>query len=211
MLNRSSIFLGLMLTGTLATAALVSREESAGNEVVAADNHSASTNAGTPERKQSQQLLQLGRLVRSKTAQPDKDPFAGKTWYVPPPPPPPPPAPPAPIVQEVIRPSAPPLPFSYMGRMVEDDGHVVVYLAQGSRALSVSIGDTIDNIYHIDSLSSGQLVLTYLPLGIRQTLNIPAGTLTSSLGAMASEGTGAEETPQSLQERVQVQGVEVRP
>lgn len=92
--------------------------------------------------------------------------FQSKSWYVPPPPPPPPkPVPPPP-------PTAPPLPYTFLGSYQEADGHLVIFLARGERMYSVSPGDILENTYHVDGIAAGQLGLTYLPLNIKQTMNI---------------------------------------
>ncbi|HYL72433.1 MAG TPA: hypothetical protein VEY89_14125, partial [Candidatus Dormibacteraeota bacterium] len=68
--------------------------------------------------------------------------FASHSWYVAPPPPPPPPvgeAPPPP------KPTAPPLPFTYMGSYAPNGAKPVFFLTQGDRVYDVHIGDTLDN------------------------------------------------------------------
>lgn len=160
----STTFLGLMLTGSLAAAALVSEQDTQTGEVVAPA-------IGKPSRREAAQpalpVLQLDKLARADADEPEQDPFAGKSWYVPPPPPPQPE-----IIQEAPKPTAPPLPFRYMGRMQEEDGKTLVYLTQGARAYSVSQGDTIDGTYRVEGISPTQVTLVYLPLNIRQKLNI---------------------------------------
>jgi hypothetical protein len=92
--------------------------------------------------------------------------FTSKSWYVPPPPPPPAkPAPPPP-------PSAPPLPFTYLGKLQEAPGQMVVFLVKGDRVYSVSQGDVIDGMYHVDGITGNSMALTYLPLKIKQSLGI---------------------------------------
>lgn len=100
------------------------------------------------------------------------DLFQSQSWYVPPPPPPkpkpqPPPPPPPPPV-----PQAPPMPYSAMGGYHEPGGKLVVYLTRGDKLYTVSVGDTLDGIYKIESIKSGQLAMLYLPLNIRQNLHI---------------------------------------
>lgn len=94
------------------------------------------------------------------------DVFEVKKWYIPPPPPkpvaPPPPPPPPP-------PQAPPLTFTYIGKL--DGGEqTVVYLARQNRNFAIKVGDVIENTYSVDSISSNAVVFTYLPLKIKQTL-----------------------------------------
>lgn len=93
--------------------------------------------------------------------------FDPASWYVPPPPPPPQPrrepAPPPP-------PTAPPMPFSYLGRY-EEDGAMIILLLKGERMYTVSEGEVIERTYRVERLSGGRLELTYLPLNIKQTLS----------------------------------------
>jgi len=88
--------------------------------------------------------------------------FGSKSWYVPPPPPKalPPPAP-----------TAPPLPFSYMGKMLED-GRTTVFLTRQNRNFVVTAGDTIESTYRVDDISAHFMTFVYLPLNIKQTLQI---------------------------------------
>lgn len=70
-------------------------------------------------------------------------------------------------------PSAPPLPFKYLGRMV-DGGKVVVFLERNQDSLSAAAGDTLDNIYQVESIGESAVHFVYLPLGAKQALGIPA-------------------------------------
>jgi len=94
--------------------------------------------------------------------------FAAHSWYVAPPPAP------APAVSEVPSapqaPVAPPMPFTYMGSYAPDGAQPVFFLTRGDRVYDVRVGDTLDEIYHVDALNNGQLVLTYKPLNIQQTI-----------------------------------------
>lgn len=111
-------------------------------------------------------MIRLDQLERPALEAEARDVFAAKSWYVPPPPPPPvKPAPPPP-------PSAPPLPFTYLGKIQESPQHLVVFLVQNDRVYAVAKGDVIDNIYRVEGVTAGLLVLTYLPLNIRQTIAV---------------------------------------
>ncbi|MFC5473634.1 hypothetical protein [Paraherbaspirillum soli] len=92
--------------------------------------------------------------------------FAATDWTPPPPPPPPPvkAAPPPP-------PQAPPLPFSFVG-LLEDRSKPTAFLANGEALLIVAAGDTIDNTYHVDTVSPTEIALTYLPLNQKQIIRI---------------------------------------
>lgn len=89
--------------------------------------------------------------------------FARQDWT--PPPPPPAPAPPPP------PPSAPPLPFTFIGKSLQD-GVWEIYLARGERTHLVRENTVIDGMYRVDAIKPPVLTLTYLPLNQVQQLNI---------------------------------------
>ena len=102
--------------------------------------------------------------------------FAVHSWYTPPPPPPP---APAPVISEqqaaaLRTPTAPPIPFAYMGTYTPDGAAPVFFLTQGDRVYNVRIGEVLDNKYSVDAFSNGQLVMTYMPLKIQQQLSVGA-------------------------------------
>lgn len=67
------------------------------------------------------------------------------------------------------RPTAPPLPFAYLGRMLED-GKLAVFLARGAESYSVKAGDTIGGEYRVDAVTDKEVTFTYLPLKTKQRL-----------------------------------------
>ena len=91
-------------------------------------------------------------------------PFAHQDWTPPPPPPAAPPPPPPP--------TAPPLPFTFLGKSV-GGGAWEIYLARGDRTYVVrDKGAVIDGTYRVDAIAPPVLTLTYLPLNQVQQLNI---------------------------------------
>jgi hypothetical protein len=95
--------------------------------------------------------------------------FGSQNWNPPPPPPvkasamqapPPPPAP-----------TAPPLPFTLIGKSA-GSGVYEVYLARGDQVFLVREKTTIDGTYRVDKIVPPMLTLTYLPLNQVQQLNI---------------------------------------
>jgi hypothetical protein len=112
--------------------------------------------------------LDLSQLRRVASVEEPGNAFRSKSWYVPPPPPPP--APP-PKALPPPPPKAPPLPFTYLGKF-QDAAAPVLFLVRGDRVLSVRTGDVIEGTYRVDGISGAVLGLTYLPLNIKQTLNI---------------------------------------
>lgn len=74
--------------------------------------------------------------------------------------------------EEVVRrPAAPPLQFEYLGRVVSE-GKIRVFLAQADQNYVAGAGERISAEYRIDRIREDAIELTYLPLGIRQTLSI---------------------------------------
>jgi hypothetical protein len=92
--------------------------------------------------------------------------FGSQTWVPPAPPqaamqaPPPPPPP-----------TAPPLPFTFIGKSV-GGGVWEVYLARGDRTYVARANEVLDGSYRVDAIAPPVLTLTYLPLNQVQQLNI---------------------------------------
>ncbi|HYL01781.1 MAG TPA: hypothetical protein VEU54_00030 [Steroidobacteraceae bacterium] len=95
--------------------------------------------------------------------------FAAHSWYVaPPPPPPPPPAPAASLAPPI--PTAPPLPFQYIGSYTPEGQRPVLLLSKGDRVFDVHVGDTLEDTYTVDGFDKSKILLTYKPLNIQQQL-----------------------------------------
>lgn len=62
----------------------------------------------------------------------------------------------------------PPLPFAYLGKLIED-GKLAVFLSRGGESLSVAQGDTIGE-YRVDAVTESEITFTYLPLKAKQKL-----------------------------------------
>lgn len=109
----------------------------------------------------------LTALAHRTTEAPDNgNLFAAHSWYIAPPPPPPRPTP-APVA-----PTAPPLPYTFIGKYGRGADGTVYFLTRGDRVYDVKQGDVLDGIYRLDAVSDGQLTFTYMPLDERQTLSI---------------------------------------
>ena len=72
------------------------------------------------------------------------------------------------VPPRAAKPSAPPLPFRYLGKMIED-GSLHVFLARGDESLSVKAGTRIGE-YRVDKITDREVVFTYLPLKTQQKL-----------------------------------------
>ena len=103
---------------------------------------------------------------RAPLADPVTDLFASKSWM----------PPPTVVAMAPIKPpppSAPPLPFRYVGQMTDATGQLLVYLAQGDDVLLVKVGEQLAGSYRLYSIDDTKLVLTYIPLNQQQMLVIP--------------------------------------
>lgn len=109
----------------------------------------------------SDEGIDLSRLQRGEASVPQVDPFASMKGM----------EKAAPAAQAPARPSAPPLPFQYFGRLTEK-GKTEVFLLRGEELLSIAPGQKIGD-YRVDSVSEARIAFTYLPLKTKQTLDLP--------------------------------------
>lgn len=75
----------------------------------------------------------------------------------------------APVV--VAAPTAPALPFQFVGRLGDRDD-LQVFLQSGEKLYVVRQGDVIEDTYRLDRVSANELDLVYLPLHQSQTLSV---------------------------------------
>lgn len=93
------------------------------------------------------------------------DLFPHQSWQPPRPPPrkvaslpPPPPTPPR-------------LPFTFLGKWTEQ-GKATLFLSEGDHVFEVHPGDVIAGSWRLDQQTAEQLVFTYLPMDMTQTMRI---------------------------------------
>ncbi|EJM50832.1 hypothetical protein [Pseudomonas sp. GM48] len=76
------------------------------------------------------------------------------------------------VVTPVVQvPTAPPLPFQFVGRL-DDRSDLQVFLQNGEKIYVVRKGDVIDETWRIERISNKELSLVYLPLHLSQTLSV---------------------------------------
>ena len=153
------------LAASLSIALWVHGQEGDNESVSAPVERDNSHPAAAQEVSDKEERLALERLNQRTSSGTDIDPFRAKTWFVVPPPPPPAPPP---------KPTAPPLPFKYMGSFEEpSSGKLIVYLSKGGDSFPVSPGDKFDDKqYLFDGIEKGRIAITYLPLSIKQNLTL---------------------------------------
>lgn len=84
------------------------------------------------------------------------DSFAPRNWQ----------PPPAPV--KVEAPKAPPLPFRYLGKLLEEGG-IIVFLGQGARTHLLRKGDVLAD-YRVEEITPAEMSFVYLPLEEKQRL-----------------------------------------
>lgn len=126
----------------------------------------ANVNGTAPDREVLHGPAEGSRLVPDSTG----DAFSNLSWV--------PTLPPAPVMAPpralpAPAPTAPPLPFTFVGLLEKGADRPTAFVAKGDVLLVVAAGETIDNNnYRVDTLNAQKIVVTYLPMGIQQTLNI---------------------------------------
>ncbi|HSO06743.1 MAG TPA: secretion system X translation initiation factor [Pelomicrobium sp.] len=162
------VFLGAALALTLlATATQSSRKDGPSADVV--EPVARPERGAAAPRAAEQPVLDLEALNRRAAPPPGADLFGSRSWYTPPPPPPPVVAAPPPLPP---KPTAPPLPFRYVGRLAETGEEGTYFLSRGDDLVTVRAGDVIDDTYRVDAISGGAIEFTYIPLQQKQTLAI---------------------------------------
>ena len=104
--------------------------------------------------------INLEKLRRNEATLPLNDPFAARNFA--------PRQEPRPVQE--AKPTAPPLPFKYFGKLTEG-GKTETFVMQGDDLISIAAGQKIGE-YRVDQISEASIAFTYLPLKTKQTLNL---------------------------------------
>lgn len=170
--RQRGLVLAVLLMGTLSAAAWVREGDKSGDsEIVEAPARKAATpKPAASERSQpAADRVHLEKLHARAQAGKADDAFAIRSWRKPPPK-----VPAANVAVAPTPPSAPPLPFAYLGRLETGDARQV-FVTQGERNLILHEGDTLDSTYRVEKFSESGVTFLHMPTGIRQDLPIPRG------------------------------------
>jgi hypothetical protein len=162
--NRRTQALIVALAGTLAAVAWVSGNDDEVSAPATRDRTGAVRTQGEAKAGPGTPELRLAALETRGLDDMKTDLFASKSWYVPPPPPPPQPPP---------KPTAPPLPFAYLGRMI-DGGSTVVFVSSQDHNRILRVGDVVDRVWRVDAIEGSRMQFTYLPLNENKYLILGA-------------------------------------
>ena len=108
-------------------------------------------------------------VAEGPPASPAIDIFAVRDW-LPPPPPAPVSAPSQPA--QAAPPEPPPLPFRFLGRIIEPGQPQMFLLVEGEQLHAVRMGESVGAAYRVESVEGAQLVFSYLPMKVRQKLTM---------------------------------------
>jgi len=106
--------------------------------------------------------IDLARLQRSEATVPQNDPFARNFGQ----------PKPAQVSKAAVveKPVAPPLPFQYFGRLTEN-GKTEVFVMRGEELIAVAAGQQIGD-YKVEQVADTSISFTYLPMKMKQTLDL---------------------------------------
>jgi hypothetical protein len=106
--------------------------------------------------------IDLAKLKRAQANAPQNDPFAPRSFE--------------PAVRHAVAgapaaPSAPALPFTYFGKLIEN-GKTEVFVMRGDELISIAAGQKIDGEYRVDAITESSIVFTYLPLKTKLSIEL---------------------------------------
>ncbi|MET0267781.1 MAG: hypothetical protein ABW202_19475 [Duganella sp.] len=170
---------GLLVFGDNAPVSDIAEPVQRAERQAAADTPAARSGRREDDKSAAGQAIIMRLIPRAELVGEAGDPafgageglFQGQNWN------PPPPAPTA--AQQAAAnaapppPVAPPVPYNYFGKAVQD-GAWEVYLARGDKTYVVRSQSVIDGAYRVERIVPPLLTLTYLPLNQVQQINIGA-------------------------------------
>ena len=56
----------------------------------------------------------------------------------------------------------PALPYTYAGKLIEDD-KLIVFLVRGNRNHAVTVGDTVDRVWKLNAVEPNRLLFSHIP------------------------------------------------
>jgi hypothetical protein len=183
--NKQSVWLWVALTITVALTAWTAfqpSEENASDDLVVPTINQRNANAIT--RAETPQPVSTERITANQTTwqishrepltEKPKDLFPVHSWVVMAPTIKTKPAPPPPPV-------APPTPFTYLGKMEDGPKGTLIFLMANNKVYSVAKGDQVDAFWRLEGEDANQLMFTFLPLNLPQTLSKTQPLMTPDL------------------------------
>jgi len=93
----------------------------------------------------------------------------------------------APVVAP--KPSVPPFPYKYAGRVAVGNEAARIYLQKGSELVEIKKGSMLDDAWRVDAVSEDRIEVSFVPLA--QQLTMSLASLTGEPGAQGALSTAA--------------------
>jgi hypothetical protein len=158
-MDKKRIRIGIALTGVAVVAGAAALLYTQGQPAPVANGSRAAPSAQAAAEERFAALPSRQAIGKARG-----EPFGARSW-----------APSAPkrpqVVEAPPKPMAPPLPYRIAGQ-VSHDGVMQVVLARDDRVFTVREGETLDNVYRIESITPDTVTFVYLPLDERQQLAV---------------------------------------
>jgi hypothetical protein len=172
-LSRPAVIrLALLLAASGVTASLVGGREPVETPTVEAVSGGNRPAASADAKGAAVAAIDLDAMSRPVAAD-----VKDNLFYIPPPPVPPPvrqaPAPTRHVEAPPPKPTAPPLPFKFIGRLI-DKGTTFVFVSHNGQSLNLKLGDTAADVYRVERITTSEVVFLYEPLGERQVMTLEA-------------------------------------
>lgn len=101
--------------------------------------------------------------------------FEARSWLPPPPPK---------ITVAPAPPMAPPMPYKFAGKLLQN-GQLQVFLTKGDATISITPGQLLDSVYRVETIDENKIILVHLPSGVTDT--IPVNSSLSTAGVSVVE------------------------
>jgi len=181
-MNKKRIRIGIALTGVAVVAGAVALLYTQGQPAPVTQGSRAAPSAQTAAEERFAALPSRQAIGKARG-----EPFGARSW-----------APPAPKRPQVVaappKPTAPPLPYRIAGQ-VSHDGVMQVVLARDDRVFTVREGETLDNVYRIESITPDAVTFVYLPLDERQQLAVGGLRLEMATPPAVARANGTPPSP----------------
>ena len=67
------------------------------------------------------------------------------------------------------------MPFKFIGQIEDKAAKPAAFITKGDALFVVHVGDVVENTYRVESFNAAHVVVTYLPLQQRQTIEVSGG------------------------------------
>lgn len=112
--------------------------------------------------------------------------FGSQSWQPPPPK----------IIAAPVAPTAPPLPYRFAGKLLQE-GRLQVFLSRGDVAIPIKQDEILDGTYRVESIAEDKITLVYLPLGHKESISVSSSLQTAGAGVIGAGATAPTDGTQA--------------